>query len=119
MNSNDIHTLLKAGYSKAEIEAMDQPAQAEPEQTPAEPQQTQPAPEQTRAEPEQTQPEPKQTQNAPEDGYAKLEALLNQFINTAQTANLNANMAGGVQQKSTTDILAGVIAPPAKKERTK
>lgn len=111
MNSNDILTLLKAGYSKAEIEAMDQPAQTEPEQTQAEP-------EQTPAEPEPAPAEPKQTQQAPEDGYAKLEALLNQFINTAQTANLNANMAGGVQQKSTTDILAGVIAPPAKKERT-
>lgn len=104
MNSNDILTLLNAGYSKAEIEAMDQPAQTEPEQTPAEP--------------EQTQPEPAQTPAEPEDGYARLEALLNQFINTAQTANLNANMAGGMQQKSTTDILAGVIAPPAKKERT-
>ena len=112
MNSNDILTLLKAGYTKAEIEAMDQPAPAEPEQTPAEPAQTQPEPAPTPAEPEQTQ-------NAPEDGYAKLEALLNKFINTAQTANLNANMAEGMQQKSTTDILAGVIAPPAKKERTK
>jgi hypothetical protein len=111
MNSNDILTLLRAGYSKAEIEAMDQPAPAEPEQTPAEPEQTQPEPAPTPAEPEQTQ-------KAPEDGYAKLESLLNQFINTAQTANLNANMAGGMQQKSTTDILAGVIAPPAKKERT-
>ena len=112
MNSNAILTLLKAGYTKAEIEAMDQPAPAEPEKTPAEPEQTQPEPAPTPAEPEQTQ-------HAPEDGYAKLEALLNQFINTAQTANLNANMAGGMQQKSTTDILAGVIAPPAKKERTK
>ncbi len=112
MNSNDILTLLKAGYTKAEIEAMDQPAPAEPAPTPAEPEQTQPEPAPTPAETEQTQ-------HAPEDGYAKLEALLNQFINTAQTANLNANMAGGMQQKSTTDILAGVIAPPAKKERTK
>ena len=112
MNSNDILTLLKAGYTKAEIEAMDQPAPVEPEQTQAEPEQTQP-------EPAPTPVEPEQTQHAPEDGYAKLEALLNQFINTAQTANLNANMAGGMQQKSTTDILAGVIAPPAKKERTK
>lgn len=115
MNSNDILTLLKAGYSKAEIEAMDQPAPAEPTQTPAEPEQTQTEPEQT----QQTPAEPEQTQPASNDGYAKLEALLNKFINTAQANNLNANMAGAAQQKTTTDILAGVIAPPAKKERTK
>ena len=106
MNLNDTLTLLRAGYTKAEIEAMDQPEQTEPEQTQAEPE---PAP-QTQAEPEQTQP-------AANDGYARLEALLNKFINTAQANNLNANMAGAAQQKSTTDILAGVIAPPAKKER--
>lgn len=114
MNLNDTLTLLRAGYTKAEIEAMEQPAPAEPEQTPAEPEQTPAEPEQT----QQTQAEPEQTPAA-NDGYAKLEALLNKFINTAQANNLNANMAGGMQQKSTTDILAGVIAPPAKKERTK
>lgn len=114
MNLNDTLTLLRAGYTKAEIEAMDQPAQNEPEQTQAEPEQTQAEPEQT----QQTPAEPKQTQAAANDGYANLEALLNKFINTAQANNLNANMAGGAQQKTTTDILAGVIAPPAKKERT-
>ena len=113
MNLNDTLTLLRAGYTKAEIEAMDQPEQTEPEQTQAEPE---PAP-QTQAEPEQTQAEPEQTQPAANDGYARLEALLNKFINTAQANNLNANMAGAAQQKTTTDILAGVIAPPEKKER--
>ena len=114
MNLNDTLTLLRAGYTKAEIEAMDQPAQTETEQTHAEPEQTHAEPEQTHAEPE-----PEQTQPASNDGYARLEALLNKFINTAQANNLNANMAGAAQQKTPTDILAGVIAPPAKKERTK
>ena len=88
MRSSDILTLLQAGYTKAEIEAMDQPAQ-----TPEAPAQT------------------------PADGYARLEALLNQLVGIQQTNNVNhVNMGSNYEaERSTTDILASVIAP--KKEK--
>lgn len=117
MRSSDILTLLQAGYTKAEIEAMDQPAPAQtpeaPDQTPAAPAQTQPAPTQTPAAPEA----PAQTPEAPADGYAKLENLLNQLIGIQQNQNINhVNMGSNYEaEKSTTDILASVIAP--KKEK--
>lgn len=113
MKSSDILTLLQAGYTKAEIEAMDQPA---PDQTPEAPAQTQEAPDQTPAAPAA----PAQTQDAPAapaDGYAKLEALLNQLVGIQQTNNVNhVNMGSNYEaERSTTDILASVIAP--KKEK--
>ena len=107
MRSSDILTLLQAGYTKAEIEAMDQPA---PDQTPE-------APAQTPEAPAQTPEAPEQNQEAPADGYAKLENLLNQLIGMQQNQNINhVNMGSNYEaEKSTTDILASVIAP--KKEK--
>ena len=115
MRSSDIITLLQAGYTKAEIEAMDQPEA--PAQTPAAPDQTQEAPAQNQeapAAPAQNQEAPAQT---PTDGYAKLENLLNQLIGLQQNQNINhVNMGSNYEaEKSTTDILASVIAP--KKEK--
>ena len=103
MRSSDILTLLQAGYTKAEIEAMDQPAPA--------------APAQTHEAPDQTPAAPAQNQEAPADGYAKLENLLNQLIGIQQNQNINhVNMGSNYEaEKSTTDILASVIAP--KKEK--
>jgi len=114
MRSSDILTLLQAGYTKAEIEAMDQPA---PAQTPEAPAETPQAPAQTPAAPAQNQPAPDQTPEAPADGYAKLETLLNQLIGIQQNQNINhVNMGSNYEaEKSTTDILASVIAP--KKEK--
>lgn len=114
MRSSDILTLLQAGYTKAEIEAMDQPA---PDQTPEAPSQTPEAPTQTPPAPDQTPAAPSQNQEAPADGYAKLENLLNQLIGLQQTNNVNhVNMGSNYEaEKSTTDILASVIAP--KKEK--
>jgi len=120
MRSSDILTLLQAGYTKAEIEAMDQPA---PDQTPAAPTpQHRPsipkdAPAQNQEAPAQTPAAPAQNQEAPADGYAKLENLLNQLIGIQQNQNINhVNMGSNYEaEKSTTDILASVIAP--KKEK--
>ena len=115
MKASDIITLLSAGYTKAEIDAMDQPEPvqapqaAEPEH--AEPAKDQPEPTKDQHEPAKDQPEPAN------DHYAKLEALLTKFLNVAQAGNLNANMAGAVPSKDTTDILAAVIAPPQKKSK--
>ena len=100
MRSSDILTLLQAGYSKAEIEAMDQPE----------------APDQTQDTPAQNQEAPAQNQEAPADGYARLEALLNQLVGIQQSNNVNhVNMGSNYEERSTTDILASVIAP--KKEK--
>lgn len=112
MKANDILTLLSAGYTKAEIDAMDQPEPVQAQQA-AEPEQTEPTTGQH--EPAADQPEPAKDQPEPaNDQYAKLEALLTKFVNVAQAGNLNANMAGAVPKKDTTDILAAVIAPPQK-----
>lgn len=106
MRLNDILTLLQAGYTKDDIQAMEAAEHAEPAE-PAEPAKP--------AEPtEPAEPAEPAVSAGPEDQYAKLEKLLNQFINTAQASNLNANMAGAQQTKTSTDILAGIIAPPRK-----
>ena len=112
MRSSDILTLLQAGYTKAEIEAMDQPEA--PAQAPEAPDQTPEAPAQTPEAPAQTQEAPAQT---PADGYARLESLLNQLVGIQQTNNVNhVNMGSNYEaERSTTDILASVIAP--KKEK--
>ena len=104
MRSSDILTLLQAGYTKAEIDAMDQPAPAQNQEAPA------PTPEA----PAQTPEAPAQNQA---DGYARLEALLNQLVGIQQTNNVNRlNMGSNYEaERSTTDILASVIAP--KKEK--
>lgn len=118
MRSSDILTLLQAGYTKAEIDAMDQPAPAQNQEAPAP---TPEAPAQTPEAPVQTPEAPAQTPEAPAqnqaDGYARLEALLNQLVGIQQTNNVNRlNMGSNYEaERSTTDILASVIAP--KKEK--
>lgn len=111
MDFNQIIALVNAGYTKAEIDAMQAPA-ADPapaDPTPAPPV---PAPQTDNAAPAQ-QPAPAQPSE-----YQKLEQLLQQFIGVAQGGNLNAGMnAGNVPQRSSTDILGAVIAPPQKGQK--
>lgn len=115
MNFEQVMALVNAGYTKAEIDAMRTPAASEPTADPAPaadpapttaPAATEPsAPAQPAQQPAQTQP----------TEYEKLEALLNRFIGVAQAGNLNAGMsAGAVNQRTATDILGEVIAPPMK-----
>ena len=117
MDLNNIIALVNAGYTKAEIEAMSAPA-ADPAPAPAAPA-ADPAP----ADPTPAPPEPKADNAAPvqqpapaqPSEYDKLESLLKQFIGVAQSGNLNAGMnAGSVPQRTSTDILGAVIAPPQK-----
>lgn len=122
MDFNQIIALVNAGYTKAEIDAMQAPA-ADPAPVPAAPA-ADPAP----ADPTPAPPVPAQhTDNAapaqqpapaqPSE-YQKLEQLLQQFIGVAQGGNLNAGMnAGNVPQRSSTDILGAVIAPPQKGQK--
>lgn len=120
MDLNDVLTLVKAGYTKEEISQMtaltstkgDNPAPAkDPAGGTPDPE---PVPEPN---PEPVQPTPAPA--AAETEYQKLEKLLNQFINTAQAQNLNGSMSAAAPQRTTQDILASVIAPPARKENNK
>ena len=115
MNFEQVIALVNAGYTKAEIDAMQAPA-ADPapvDPTPAPPAApAQPAQHTDNAAPAQ-QPAPAQPSE-----YQKLEQLLQQFIGVAQGGNLNAGMsAGSVPQRSSTDILGAVIAPPQKGQK--
>jgi len=119
MNFEQIIALVNAGYTKAEIDAMQTP-EAAPAPVPAAPAAdpappaapAQPAPQTDNAAPAQ-QPAPTQPSE-----YQKLEQLLQQFIGVAQGGNLNAGMtAGNVPQRSSTDILGAVIAPPQKGQK--
>lgn len=115
MNYNDIITLLNAGYTKAEIDAMMQPAAADQAQPAAIP--AQPEPEAPEAIPEQSAPAQPAAQPAPAQPseYERLEALLNKFIGVAQAGNLNSGMSAAQPQgRTATDVLGAVIAPPQK-----
>lgn len=123
MNFEQVIALVNAGYTKAEIDAMQTPA-ADPAPVPAAPAAdpapvdptpappaapAQPAPHTDNAAPAQ---QPAQAQPSE---YDRLETLLKQFIGVAQSGNLNAGMsAGSVPQRTSTDILGAVIAPPQK-----
>ena len=126
MNFEQVIALVNAGYTKAEIDAMQAPA-ADPAPVPAAPAadpapvDPTPAPPAAPAQPAQhtdnaapaQQPAPAQPSE-----YQKLEQLLQQFIGVAQGGNLNAGMsAGSVPQRSSTDILGAVIAPPQKGQK--
>lgn len=120
MNFEQVIALVNAGYTKAEIDAMQAPA-ADPAPVPAAPA-ADPAP----VDPTPAPPVPttdnaapaQQPAQAQPSEYQKLEQLLQQFIGVAQSGNLNAGMsAGSVPQRSSTDILGAVIAPPQKGQK--
>ena len=105
MNLNDIITLLNAGYTKAEIDAMlltDQTADQASVQPAQDPD---PAPAPAAAAPE----EPIQGT----DQFKALEAKLNQLMGMVQIQNLNTGV-DTAPKRTTEDILAQVIAPPRK-----
>lgn len=127
MNIEQVITLINAGYTKAEIEAMlgggsaAQPAQSAPE-TPAQPAQPTPETPAAPAQPEVKQAEPSATpssQGQQDDAYARLEAKLNQLIGLQQAGAINQTIPGSAAAVKTPEqILGSVIAPP-RKDRTK
>lgn len=116
MNFDQVMALVNAGFTKEDIQAMQggqpEPAQPEPTQPAAQPD---PAP----AQPTQTQAEPPaaSSQAGGDDAYSRLEAKLNQLIGLQTQANINANVGSAQPARSTTDILADVIAPPRREGR--
>ena len=117
-----------AGYTKAEIEAMDKPAQPAPAavQNPAIPQQVPPLAAPPAKQNAQPAPQPAQQPSGQYDG---LEALLQQILQGQQTSaqamqtmtqTLQANALGlGIQQQPTADaatVTARIIDPTYGKE---
>lgn len=110
MTQEDILALVRAGFSRAEILAMNQPAPdpapADPDPAPADPQ---PAPDPAPADPQPApapQPEPQQPSN--QDVLAAINSL------TAAIQNINRNSAQQPGQNRLTgdDVMAGFIRPP-------
>ena len=109
MYLNDIITLVKAGYTKDEISAM----QVSPTEPAAGPAEVTPDPQPV---PEENAPAPAPAPAQEPGNYEKMEALLNKLINITQGQNINTNMAGAAPARTSQDILADVIAPPVRKK---
>lgn len=110
MNLHDVVTLLNAGYSKAEIEAMTQNETEPQEHT----QVSEPEPE-PEIKPAET-PVLNETEQ-PDAKYIALENKLNQLLGIVQAENLNQGIET-MNRRTAQDALASVISPP-RKERLK
>ena len=123
MKISEKAALAMAGYTKAEIEAMDKPAQPAPAavQNPAIPQQVPPLAAQPA---KQIAPQPTPQPTPPSGQYDGLEALLQQILQGQQsttqamqtmTQTMQANALGlGIQQQPATDasaVTARIIDP--------
>ena len=125
MNYEDIILLVKAGYTRDQIAAMQAPAQtapAEPKQAaPAEPKQAAPAePKQAApAEPAQAAPAEPQAQPKPQ-GIEDLSKMLAAEFAKLNDAIVKANLQQAQQppKESVDDILASIINPPQKQSGT-
>lgn len=114
MNFEQVIALVNAGYTKAEIEAMQGAMPEQPEVQPAQDPEPEPAPETTQGATEQQTQQPANTE---QDPYTRLEAKLNQLIGLQQAQNINANVGDAAPARSSTDILGSVIAPPRKERK--
>lgn len=128
MKTSEKAALAMAGYTKAEIEAMDKPAQPAPAavQNPAIPQQVPPL----AAPPaKQIAPQPTPQPTPPGGQYDGLEALLQQILQGQQsttqamqtmTQTMQANALGlGIQQQPAADastVTARIIDPTYRQE---
>lgn len=110
MEINDIIKLINAGYTKADIDAMTQPEAAKsavPEQI-----------EQPEAEtPEAAQPDPVPVNTDQQAGQEQILAALERLTNSIMSANINKTVTDTLQQESTADRLAKIIAPAKPVER--
>ena len=107
MNYEDVMMLVRAGYTKEEIGAMQtqaDPAPADP--APAEPAPADPAP----AEPAPADPAPADPAPA---GNDQILAALNQLTQAVITNNINRQAFDPTPQRTAEDALAEIIAPPA------
>ena len=125
MKISEKAALAMAGYTKAEIEAMDKPAQPAAVQNPAIPQQVPPLAAPPAKQNAQPAPQPAQ----PGGQYDGLETLLQQILQGQQsttqamqtmTQTMQANALGlGIQQQPAADastVTARIIDPTFRKE---
>ena len=129
MKISEKAALAMAGYTKAEIEAMEQPApQPVPQSAPQQPV-PQPVPQQPVPQPAPQQPVPQPAPQQPVPQYDGLETLLQQILQGQQTSaqamqtmtqTLQANALGlGIQQQPAADaatVTAQIIDPTYGKE---
>lgn len=112
MTNEEILMLVKAGYTKSDIEAMT-PAQA-PEETAAPAAQPE-----TKAEPADVQADPapaaQPETNAPADVQQTILAALERLSNQMIASNINNNTQPQQPTRTAADALAEIIAPPAAK----
>lgn len=97
-------TLIRAGYTKEEIQAMEQPA-------------ADPAPEQPAADPapEQQAADPAPEQQTPAPAQDPILAALDRLTNTIISRNINQTVTQPAE-RTPEDALAEIIAPPNKKK---
>lgn len=112
MKSNDVLTLLKAGYTKDEIQAMDQ------EQAPVRPAEVS-DPDDSPVENNTPEVVTSNKEMAPEDMYTqmlqKMQDMLSDGLANIQKANIAAAEMPEVHETTPEDLIAKIIAPEVKK----
>ena len=112
MKSNDVLTLLKAGYTKEEIQAMDQ------EQAPVMPEEVS-DPDISPVENNTPEDVIKNKEMTPEDMYSqmlqKMQDMLSDGLANIQKANIAAAEMPEVHEQTPEDLIAKIIAPEVKK----
>lgn len=109
MNRDDIIMLVKAGYTKEEISAMQAPA----DPAPADPAPADPAP----ADPATADPAPADPASAgnPDAGsIAELTKAFNNMTAALQLQNINRDMMPPQPQRTAADAIAEIIMPPVR-----
>ena len=99
MNIDSILKLVEAGFSKEEITAMTQPAQAQEEPSQDEP----------KAEP--VKEEPVKEEPAQDKRYEELLSAMNRLTGAIQAGNILNSNNKEVKEPSAEDILAEVLSP--------
>lgn len=109
MKATEILQLINAGYTKADIEAMELPETGAPDPDPS------PAP---AAEPEPEKEAPKPEPEKPNPVNPEIQALtkqINDLVSAIQKSNLLNTKMPEAQPETAEDILANIISPTFKK----
>ena len=118
MNQEDILALVRAGFTRSEILAMQTPAaepapaepQPDPEPAPAAPQpDPEPAPAAPQPEPTPAAPQPAP---APQPSNQDVLAAINNLTAAIQNINRNSAQQPGQNRITGDDVMAGFIRPP-------
>ena len=109
MKATEILQLINAGYTKADIEAMELPETGAPDPDPS------PAP---AAEPEPVKEAPKPEPEKPNPVNPEIQALtkqINDLVSAIQKSNLLNTKMPEAQPETAEDILANIISPTHKR----